>query len=97
MGGEIPTTGNLEEARAWRDAYTELIALEEHMLGELQARLSTLSPLAQGEARHTNLPALQRDLEQFQERLVFWSERVAELERAPGGRDLDPRGDPARP
>src|SRR3981081_1702882 len=71
---------SVEVARFWQEAYSELVNMEERLLGQLEAMLPKLSPAARREAELTNLPMINDHLQTFKYRRAHWHQRLGELD-----------------
>lgn len=80
LASEDPETDSLEVARHWIAAYSELIAVEEKVLGRLRELLPTLSESARREAELTNLPRLIQHLQTFRYRRAHWRRQLAHID-----------------
>ena len=73
MEGEAdPATATLEQARFWRNIYTEILAMEESVLERIQQLMADQSPQARQEVALTNVPVVVAQAERFRSRLGFW-------------------------
>jgi hypothetical protein len=79
MESEDLSTRSVEVARFWHSAYTELVTMEEQLLGQLEHMLPNLSRAARREAELTNLPMINKHLQTFKYRRAHWRERVESL------------------
>jgi len=81
MDGEgDPNTASLQQARYWRQIYTEILAMEEKVMARIQELMAKQSPQARREVELTNVPVVAAQAERFCRRLAFWAGRVSELE-----------------
>jgi hypothetical protein len=73
MEGEADlATATLEQARFWRNIYTEILAMEESVLQRIQHLMADQSPQARREVELTNVPVVVAQAERFRSRLGFW-------------------------
>lgn len=79
---------NSTEVTYWLEIYTEILAMEEKVLGRIHDLMATQSPAAQREVELTNLPVIESQVERFRERLGYWKARRRELDGA--GPALEP-------
>jgi hypothetical protein len=79
MESEDLSTFSVDVARFWKEAYDELVKMEEHLLAQLESMLPKLSPAARREAELTNLPMINDHLQTFRYRRAHWKGRVEQL------------------
>jgi hypothetical protein len=73
MEGEADlATATLEQARFWRNIYTEILAMEESVLARIRQLMADQSPEARREVELTNVPVVVAQAERFRSRLGFW-------------------------
>src|ERR1700730_15821742 len=73
MDGEADfATATLEQARFWRNIYTEILAMEESVLQRIQHLMADQSPQARREVELTNAPVVAAQADRFRSRLGFW-------------------------
>lgn len=83
MDGEgVPGDASLEQANYWKQVYSEILAMEEKVLARIQELMLTQSDTARREVELTNVPVVVAQAERFRQRLGYWDDRVAELERS---------------
>lgn len=81
MDGEAdPASASLEQARYWRQIYSEILTMEEKVMDRIQALMAKQSPQARREVEQSNVPVVAAQADRFRKRLGFWTERVRELE-----------------
>ena len=81
MDGEgAPARATIEQALFWIQIYTEILAMEEKVLGHIQQLMSTQSAQARREVELTNVPVVAAQAEKFRQRLGYWEVRRRELE-----------------
>jgi hypothetical protein len=81
MDGEAdPASASIEQARYWRQIYTEILAMEEKVMERIQALMAKQSPRARREVELSNVPVVAAQADRFRQRLGFWTARVNELE-----------------
>lgn len=73
-------TSSLEEAMFWRRTYTEIVAMEENVLGRVQELMAKQSSVARREVELSNVPVISGQLERFRSRLQNWDARLRQLE-----------------
>lgn len=81
MEGEADlATATLEQARFWRNVYTEILAMEEQVLARIQHLMADQSPQARREVELTNVPVVVAQAERFRSRLGFWESACRRLD-----------------
>ena len=81
MDGEgAPAHATIEQALFWIQIYTEILAMEEEVLGHIRQLMSTQSDQARREVELTNVPVVAAQAERFRQRLGYWEVRRRELE-----------------
>ncbi|TMF84557.1 MAG: hypothetical protein E6I08_15735 [Chloroflexi bacterium] len=81
MDGEgDPRTAPLQQARYWKQVYSEILAMEEKVMERIQELMAKQSAQARREVELTNVPVVAAQAERFRRRLGFWARRVSELE-----------------
>jgi hypothetical protein len=81
MEGEADlATATLEQARFWRDTYTEILAMEESVLARIRQLMAAQSPEARREVELTNVPVVVAQAERFRSRLGFWESACRHLD-----------------
>jgi hypothetical protein len=82
MEGEAdPATATLEQARFWKNIYTEILTMEEAVLARIQHLMADQSPQARREVELTNVPVVVAQAERFRSRLGFWESACERIER----------------
>jgi hypothetical protein len=80
MDGEAtPGTASMEVAVYWAQVYSEILAMEEKVLGRIQQLMAQQSDEVRREVELTNVPVVVAQAERFRQRLGYWTSRVDEL------------------
>jgi hypothetical protein len=79
LEGEDPSTHEREDARHWRDVYSELAAFKEQVLGTVIEFEERTARDASREIARTDRVAMEAELRRFRRRLAFWTDRLARL------------------
>jgi hypothetical protein len=77
-----PATASFEQAKFWRQIYTEVLAMEEAVLERIQQLMADQSPQARREVELTNVPVVVAQADRFRSRLGFWESACSRLGRA---------------
>ncbi len=81
MDGEgAPAHATIEQALFWIPIYTEILAMEEKVLGHIRQLMSTQSAQARREVELTNVPVVVAQAERFRQRLGYWEGRRRDLD-----------------
>jgi hypothetical protein len=81
MEGEADlATASLEQARFWKNIYTEILTMEEAVLERIQRLMADQSPQARREVELTNVPVVVAQAERFRSRLGFWASACERLD-----------------
>jgi len=81
MDGEAdPATATLEQARFWKNIYSEILTMEEAVLARIQHLMADQSPEARREVELTNVPVVVAQAERFRSRLGFWESACVRIE-----------------
>lgn len=84
MEGEAdPRSGSLVQALQWRDAYQEILRMEEGVMERIQDLIASGSARTRREAEMTSVPVVEAQAARFRARLEIWSARVRELSATP--------------
>ena len=84
MDGEGPLAhATLKQALYWSNIYTEILAMEEKVLGRIEQLMASQSSEARREVELTNVPVVVAQAERFRQRLGYWNARILELDGAP--------------
>ena len=80
MDGEgPPARATLKEALYWSNIYSEILTMEEKVLGRIEQLMAAQSAQARREVELTNVPVVVAQAERFRQRLGYWKARVFEL------------------
>jgi hypothetical protein len=71
-----PATATLEQARFWRNTYTEILTMEEAVLDRIHQLMAGQSPEARREVELTNVPVVVAQVERFRVRWGIWDALV---------------------
>jgi hypothetical protein len=72
----------LKQALYWSNIYTEILAMEEKVLGRIEHLMAGQSAEARREVELTNVPVVVAQAERFRQRLGYWKARIVELDGA---------------
>ena len=76
--GEV-AHATLKQALYWTTIYTEILAMEEKVLGRIEQLMAAQSAEARREVERTNVPVVVAQAERFRRRLGYWKARTVEL------------------
>jgi hypothetical protein len=80
MDGEmIPGNATLAQAVYWTQIYSEILAMEENVLAQIEQLMTFQSEEARREVELTNIPVVVAQAERFRRRHGYWESRVREL------------------
>jgi hypothetical protein len=71
-----PVTATLDQARFWRNIYTEILTMEEAVLDRINQLMVSQSPEARREVELTNVPVVVAQVERFRARRGIWDALV---------------------
>ena len=81
MDGEmIPGEATLGQAVYWTQVYSEILQMEESILGRIEQLIVGQSAEVRREVELTNIPVVAAQAERFRRRHGYWEARVRELE-----------------
>lgn len=81
MDGEgLVAHATLKQALYWTNIYTEILAMEEKVLGRIEQLMARQSVEARREVELTNVPVVVAQAERFRQRLGYWKARVLEFD-----------------
>ena len=81
MEGEADlATASLEQALFWRNIYTEILTMEEAVLGRIHQLMDAQSPQVRREVELTNVPVVVAQAERFRSRLGYWTAACRRIE-----------------
>ncbi len=78
-----PASATLEQALFWRNIYTEILTMEEAVLGRIHELMARQSPEARREVELTNVPVVVAQVERFRARLGIWDSLIHDDEDGP--------------
>jgi hypothetical protein len=82
LPGEDPGTPYLDDAEKWVEVYQELLQFKKRLLGVAEDALKDLDDKpARKEVVDTDRIVLEAEVQRFQRRLAFWTERRSELDK----------------
>ncbi len=79
MSGENPASLEPGDVLHWLHVYGELVAFTTKILLEMRKTLSRLTEDAASEVAEVDVSLIERQKEQYQERLGYWEERAQEI------------------
>jgi len=71
-----PATATLEQARFWRNTYSEILTMEEAVLDHIHQLMAGQSPEARREVELTNVPVVVAQVVRFRARRGIWDALV---------------------
>jgi hypothetical protein len=74
-------SASMEQARFWRDTYEEILHMEVQVMARIHELMSRATPAVRREAEMSNVPVIAAQIDRFRHRHLFWTDRVAELNR----------------
>jgi hypothetical protein len=81
LDGEDERTPHLDDAEHWVKVYMELLEFKRSVLATTEKHVGTMEADASIEVQKTDLKALHAEALRFERRLVYWRERIAELQK----------------
>ena len=88
MDGEgPPARATLKQALYWTNIYSEILTMEEKVLGRIEKLMAAQSAQARREVELTNVPVVTAQAERFRQRLGYWQARVFELDGGTSNRE----------
>ena len=85
LAGEDPETIRPRDAQHWIAIYAEMIGFKTHMLKQVRTALEGVSASARVDLQD-DVTLLEAQLERYERRAAFWSERSSVLARKDGER-----------
>ena len=79
LPGEDPDQARPGDADHWIQVYGELRTTKLHLLNELRTRVAGLGPSAATELEGIDEVILQLQVDRFERRLAFWTDRIRGL------------------
>jgi hypothetical protein len=85
LAGEDPETIRPQDAQHWMAVYAEMIGFKTHMLEQVHTALERVSAAARVDLQD-DVTLLEAQLERYERRVAFWSERSSVLAGEEGER-----------